>query len=348
MEIEMSNLIPFQANNNVMPAELASIFGGKTNLVAHDTLPALSIRGGKFRIVRNGEEKVLTTQNEDGDQVPVSSVELVVLGYGAKRSRTFYAGTYTEGSNASPDCHSMDGIRPDKDVETPCASSCEACPNSVKGSKVTEKGAATYACQQNQRLAVIPTGKLDFDALLLRLPPTSLWAKDSPAEANGWYLFDSFLKFIKANNVPHTAAISVKVRFDPDSTHPVCQFKVVGWLSPEQAKQIAHRIDSEEVNRILGKDKARTGDTPVIEAPVKEVVVKEPEAPKPTPKVEEPKKPAEDSFSFDETPAPAPKAKEPEAPKPVEEKPKAAAKKKPIIVEESDADSVGDLLADWS
>jgi hypothetical protein len=338
----MSNLIPFQPGAVGMPAELADIFGGKTNLVAHDSLPTLSIRGGKFRIVKGGKETVITTVNEDGDNVPVSSVELVILGYGEKRSRTFYAGTYTEGSNAAPDCHSKDGIRPDKDVETPCASSCEACPNSVKGSKVTEKGVATYACQQNQRLAVIPTGKLDFDALLLRLPPTSLWAKDNPGEAQGWMLFDALTKFLKANNVPHTAAVSVKVRFDPNSTHPVCQFKVVGWLSPEQAQQIAHRIDSEEVARILGKDKARTGDAPVEGLKVVGQNGPHIEAPKPAPKVEEPKKPAEDSFSFDETPAPAPKAKEPEAPV---EKPKSA-KKKPVVIEESDAD-VGSLLSDW-
>lgn len=339
----MANEVATQSNTAVaFPANLAALFGGKSNLAPVDNTPSLSFKGKVFQVNVKGQHRQLL----DAEENPLPMVDVIVLGANRFRSRTYYEGGYTEGSTASPVCSSYNGKTPAKEVEEPQSSSCETCPHSVKGSKITESGAATTACSLRQRLVVIPSDKPDFDALLLNLASTSTFDKEEPDAAKGWFSWTGYTKNLQARGVPHTAGVITRIRFSAAEAYPKLQFKFAGIIDESIAGVIASRIDSDEVNVLLDKDFKSVGEPHVAKpatvvakpATVKQVsapvVEDEPEeAPAPVAKVEKPKaaKPAPVVVEEDDEPAP---------PKPVA-KPKPA----PVVVEEGD--DIGSVLSAW-
>ena len=131
----MSNPVPFAQ------ASVPSFFSGafapeESNIVAVIPTPALSFRGKAWRIMLDGQETLIT--NKEGE--PSTVVSLVILDQIKNRSRIFYEGQYVPGENKPPRCSSMDGVKPDADIKEPCAATCASCPNSVKGSKISNNG----------------------------------------------------------------------------------------------------------------------------------------------------------------------------------------------------------------
>ena len=244
-------LMPLNGGAAQLPAHLAA-FGDKENVVARETTPALTFRGKTWRLRQGGEELVLTRKGEDGDDVPVQSVQVVVLNFNPKRSRAFYANPFEEGKNQSPSCWSADGDRPDADVKTPCAATCAACPNSAKGSKVTPNGKDTTACSVVKRAAVVPLGKLDMEPLLLKIPQTSIWDKNNTeAEAKNFYAWDQYVDYLRARGVKHTAAVVTKVKFDPNVAYPKLLFTAVRWLEANEVPAVLPQVDSDAVKALL-------------------------------------------------------------------------------------------------
>ena len=93
--------------------------GGATNR-------RISLRGGKFRQVVNGEE-MRVSKND--------SMEIVIID-AAKIARTYYEGTYDPKNPEPPVCWSADTNVPSPDVpeDQRQASKCMDCPQNVKGS----------------------------------------------------------------------------------------------------------------------------------------------------------------------------------------------------------------------
>jgi hypothetical protein len=132
----VSNIVP--ANIQV-PAHLAkrigqpsvlaqSISGG---LTSGSDFPRISIKGSRFRIIEGGAETVLES----------TTLDVVVVGANPRLSKTFYAKQWTPDSEpSSPDCFSLDGIRPHSDSTSPQNDICAGCPQSAWGSKVTPLG----------------------------------------------------------------------------------------------------------------------------------------------------------------------------------------------------------------
>ena len=67
-------------------------------------------------------------------------MDIVFVRMAHNAARSYYASGYQEGVRTSPVCWSSDGKAPDPEVKSPCAGSCNACPNSVKGSGYMGKG----------------------------------------------------------------------------------------------------------------------------------------------------------------------------------------------------------------
>ena len=103
----------------------------------------ISIKGGVFRMMVNGKEQAV---NED------RSMNVVFVKMAHNASRTWYAKAYKEGDKLSPSCWSSDAKSPDPAVTNPPASSCDSCPNSVKGSG---QGGTGTACRLSWRTAVV-------------------------------------------------------------------------------------------------------------------------------------------------------------------------------------------------
>jgi hypothetical protein len=252
----MSNeVIPFDSTGKDVPAHLVAAFGDD-NIGPRVTINQLSYRGNKFRRVVDGEE-TLITEDRDGEKLPRAVINLVVLDHNKSRSRAFYEGNYEEGKNTAPKCYSGDGIKPDVSVKEPCAATCAACPNSVKGSKTTPTGAATTACSPFKRIAIVPSASLlspnGHVPLLLRLVLVVLVPHRSLGEAQGWYAWDQYLDMLRAKGVKHTGAIETRVKFDPDVAYPKLLFSASRWMNVDEAVAIKAKLaaDAEVIAGII-------------------------------------------------------------------------------------------------
>lgn len=252
-----------------VPAHVAAAFEGKDNVLPRDTTPALTFRGKTWRLRQGGEETILTTTTQDGEKMPAPVVKIIVLDMNQKRSRMFYARGYEEGKNQSPTCWSSDGERPDADVPATqkCAATCGSCPNSVKGSKITDNGKETTACSPMKRLAVIPSLRIGaIEPLLLKVPQTSLWDKtNEEANAQGYFAWDQYVDFLRQRAVNHTAAVVTKVKFDPTVAYPKLLFTAERWLEADEVAKVAPMVKSDAVQKLLSGKIHEGGDEPPAE-----------------------------------------------------------------------------------
>lgn len=326
---------------SAMPAHVANAFGDAENIVARETTPALTFRGKTWRLRVNGEENVVTRM-VDGEALPAQTIQVVVLNLNAKRSRLFYEGAFEEGKNAAPRCWSSNGEAPDADCHSPCAATCAACPNSVKGSKITPNGKETTACGSVKRLAVVPVGALEMEPLLLKVPQTSMWDKNNPeAEAKGYYAWDQYADFLRQRGVKHTAAVVTRIRFDPNVAYPKLLFTAARWLEADEAAKVVPVVSSEAVMKLLA---GKINEDVVANAPavVADEESFEQAAPKPAPKAAPAPKPApapvEELWDDEDAPPPVAAAPAPvQAPAPAPAKPKpTAAKPKPAPAPKAD------------
>lgn len=267
-----NDIIPFGAGSEV-PAHLQNLFGDDSNIAPRVSINQLSYRGKVWRRVVDGEETTMTKKDSDGETVPMQIVSVIVLDHNKGRSRAFYKGSYEEGKNAAPDCYSGDGITPDADVKEPCAATCATCPNSVKGSKITENQKQTTACSPFKRIAIVPAGKAAAShvPLLLRLAQTSVWDKDNAEnEAQGWFAWDQYMDFLRARGAKHTASVVTKVKFDQAKAYPKLLFSAGAWASAEEAAAAKTRLtaDREAIDKILkgGSADGVAGTAPAQEA----------------------------------------------------------------------------------
>lgn len=274
----MSNaLIPFGTAGSEVPAHLAALFGEEGNIAARQTIDQLSYRGKTWRRVVAGEETLLTKPDKEdpSEQVPLTVVNIIILDHNKNRSRAFYKGAYEPGKNAKPDCWSSDGVTPDDNVPAKdeegrgkqCGT-CAACPQSQKGSKITEAGKQSTACSAFKRLAVVPSGPkmvAEHPPMLLRLAQTSVWDKDNKEnEAKGWYAWDQYMDMLRARGAKHTATVITKVKFDVRVEYPKLLFTAAAWASPEEAAAAALRIknDAELLAKVItGGDSDGVADT---------------------------------------------------------------------------------------
>lgn len=258
-----TNIIPFSSSGTDVPAHLAELFGDESNIANRISIDQLSYRGKVWRRIVGGEETQLTRKNADGDTEPVPIVSVVVLDHNKGRSRAFYKGNFEEGKNAAPDCFSGDGVTPDADVKEPCAKTCATCPNSVKGSKITDSGKQSTLCSPFKRVAIVPSAAIAaHPAMLLRLAQTSVWDKDNGEnEAKGWYAWDQYLDMLRARGAKHTAAVETKVKFDLRMAYPKLLFSAARWLNPEEASAAKVRLteSKEAIETILSGANANDG-----------------------------------------------------------------------------------------
>jgi hypothetical protein len=211
------------------------------NITSGLTVPTLSPGGKKWTITVAGNKNTLMKRDENGDEVPVSVMRVIVLDYNKDRGRAYYEGTFDAGETKAPVCWSEDGKTADPSVDNPFddwTGKCDGCPMSVKGSKVTDNNKQGYACSQHRLLAVAATAKgVISDAvppMRLKLAITSDWdSEGKDQQAQGWFAFRQYLDFLRARGVTNTATVITKMKFDNSENFPKVLFSVDGWVSKE-------------------------------------------------------------------------------------------------------------------
>ena len=323
----MGNIVP---SNIQIPAHLAKVVGQPSALSAAlagglaggAEYPRISIKGSRFRIVEGGAETVL----ED------TKLSVVIVGANPRLSKTYYAKQWTPDSEpSSPDCYSLDGVRPAADSTDPQNDTCAGCPMNAWGSKITPMGQQIKACADQKRLAVVASNDPTGPVYLLQITPAALKG------------LGSYQKELSMRGIP-VEAVKTVVTFDTDASFPKLMFKFGGFLEADEYEAVEELFGSDKVLEITGEKAAPTEEE--APAPKPKAAVKAAAKPKAAPVEEEP-----------EEEAPAPKrgfgAKaapvEEEAPAP---KPKAAAKAAPKAapkVEKASgglADEIASLMAD--
>jgi hypothetical protein len=152
-------------------------------------------------------------------------------------SRQCYEGTYEEGKAVSPVCWSNDSIKPDSDVEHPCAPTCDVCPNSAKGSNDSGVGAK---CKLSWRTAVVLPQDPAGDVLEFVIPAASSFGK----EENGRWPFKAYVGMLASNNIAAGRVIT-KVQFDTKVQYPKVLFSAVGAVDTNDYETIARQGKSQ-------------------------------------------------------------------------------------------------------
>ena len=236
----MSNIIPFESGN--VPAYLKQLNASDLNqdLTNHagTGFPVLSIKGKTWAVVRDGERTVLT-KDLDGEQIPVPSIDVVIVKANKQNSKVFYLKGYQDGAeNQKPDCFSNDGTKPDASVAEPQAKSCATCPHNQWGSKIGDNGGKGKSCSDSVRLAVSQPDLIN-DPYLLRVPPATIKA------------LGEYGKALAKRGVPYTAVVT-KIGFDMDSPTPKLTFKATGFLSDSAYAEVQAMSQGDVVAAILG------------------------------------------------------------------------------------------------
>jgi hypothetical protein len=202
----------------------------------------VSIKASKFRIKYKGAETALMSVDQNGQQVPMSYIDVVIVKANPFLNKQFYAGKYAEGSNSKPDCYSLDGKVPSAQVERPQFSNCAMCPKNQFGSMIGDNGAKQKACRDTKKLAVVPLADLRNEALggpmLFRVPPSSLKDLSTMADA------------MKARGYPYNS-VAVRIGFDMEASHPKPTFKAVRPLTDIEADIVLELFNGDGVASVL-------------------------------------------------------------------------------------------------
>ena len=317
----MTSIVP--ANIKV-PAHLANRVGTSSALAqsltgglssgSSESIPRISIKGARFRIVDGDTETVLDS----------TSIEIVIVGANPRLSKTWYAKAWTPDAEPSaPDCFSLDGIGPDPAATNPQNDLCASCSQNAWGSKVTPQGQQIKACADQKRLAVVAADDPSGPIYLLQVTPAALKG------------LNQYQKELSVRGIP-PEIVKTRLSFDTDASFPKLKFTFGGFLDEEVQSAVDELFGSVKVKDITGETPRTPVQVPKIAAPVAEPV-----APKPAVKVVE----------EEEQPAPAAAAQTPKrgfgAPKAPEKKKFGAAKSPPAPAENQAkaASSLADEIA---
>jgi len=277
----------------------------------------ISIKGGKFHIVKGGETTTIMAPAQPGQPaLPQMILETVIVGANPGLSKTFFPGEYQPGDDKEPTCSAADGITPDAHIAAPQHSNCAQCPQNQWGSKISKvSGKEVKACADAKVLALLPAD-LSGEAMAFNVTPSALgdWGK--------------YVQTLSGRGIPVNAIVT-NITFDATASHPKNKFSFNRMLTEAEYAHARLRAMDTDVTTIVAPPRrvalAAPVAAPVTVAPVAPATPPVPAYIPPVP----PPAPQQPSVGFG-APAPvvaAPAA--PAAPAPVVEveKPKRAAHK---------------------
>jgi len=222
----MSDITLFQSNNLPDYLKEVELDDLTKSLAGNTSVKRISIRGGVFRMMVNGEE---IAKNES------RSMNIVIVNGGREVARQYYAGKYVPGEVAPPDCWSNDGKHPDASIDSPQNSSCEGCPQNIKGSGQND----SRACRFQQRLAVVLADDIRGDVYQLTLPSKSIFGRADTDKMP----FQQYAKYVGSQG-KNINTLVTEMRMDSDSDTPKLTFKPIRFLLREEWEIAREKGDS--------------------------------------------------------------------------------------------------------
>ena len=216
------------------------------------------------------------------------AIGVIIIKAAPSVHRTYFAGAYVEGQNASPTCWSSNNQTPDTSVpaDQKQAGKCMDCPQNIKGSASQGDG---RACRFSQRIAVLIEGETSKrEVYQVICPATSVFGDGE----KGKLPLQAYGRHLKAHNTP-VAGVITEMRFDTASPTPKLVFKPVRPITEDEYHDVEatrNSAEADEAIKLTVVIKPKDGAAPAPAAAP---------APKPVPKaekvvaeevVEEPKK----------------------------------------------------------
>jgi hypothetical protein len=205
-----------------------------------------------FPIIRiKGKEWSLSMGKDEEHDIESRSIEVVILKDTGVNSRQYYPGGYQgAGSKGKrPTCWSLDGKRPEADVQEPESPLCDTC--AQNRTYTNEEGRKVRNCQNGRRLAVLPwvtwttelLGKPLLKPCLLRVPGASLQALMKYGEDLGRL------------GVPYFAMLT-RISFEKKSEFPKLVFEKVQVLDDQSLDIIDELCALSDISYITGEKSA--------------------------------------------------------------------------------------------
>lgn len=266
--------IPGGDNKAELPAHIAARYKPEeSNIIPGDRQASLSIKGKVFTVTAQGETYPLMRDDGEGNEFPLAALPVIILDYGAKMGRSYYATDFNPDEIKEPTCYSLDSVAPEDDSAEKQSDKCATCPMSVKGSKVSDGGKPLTACSPHRILAVVPVKAMHVPPLRLRIAQTSNYDGRSPdLKAKLLFAFQNYLDYIRARGIPHTQAVVTQLSFDPSVAYPKLMFKAQRYVTEEEVAKVDQILEGSEVTDILGRTGTMALKAGVALPPPKNVV----------------------------------------------------------------------------
>lgn len=233
--------------------------------------PTISIEGGFWSVVIDGKKTTMMKRNEDGDEEPISILNVAVVKANQGLYRLYYKSKYNPDAETAdpPVCHSFDGKTPSPFAKEPQAQTCTECPHAVYGSAINDQGNKSFECSTNKLLAVIPyaavkvgakKGTLAGTIYRLKVSPTALSRnkEDRTAEPGNNVSLNEYARLLNEYPLQDGTKVAVAIRavktklfFEPKAKYPLVRFKMGGFLSEEEIDYVQSRVDGEDVKEIV-------------------------------------------------------------------------------------------------
>jgi hypothetical protein len=202
----------------------------------------LSIRGGQFTLMNDGEHEVL----------PHDSVDVIIIN-AAPVSRSYFGNQFDPNKSTAPVCWSDDTQRPSRNVSQDNVQSgrCMDCTQNVRGSG--ENGGR--ACRFQQRLAVVFEGNLD-EVYQLQIPASTIFGR----VVNGNMGMQEYARHLAAH-ATSVIAVVTNIYFDKDSVVPKLYFKPVRPVDTKTGLKVAEMVVHEDTKAAITSIVPVSGET---------------------------------------------------------------------------------------
>ena len=230
----------------------------------------LAGKSGVKRIVpKNGSFKLMVKGEEMGKIK--GELNAIVVNASPKVGRIFYAKQWSPDSEpTAPDCFSNDGSSPDAKATNPQSSTCNDCPQNVKGSgQGTSK-----ACRYSRRIAVLLEQdfgtSLEGEVYQMNLASKSLFG-DNVSDA---FTFENYTKYLGSNGKSIDFVVT-KISFNDANDNQSVLFEPTRYINRKEY-EVAGRVAA------LEQTKAMIVMTPAQADGVTKLAAPKQEEPEPT------------------------------------------------------------------
>lgn len=264
----MTNQVSIFKNRDVAVVGKKAPSALTQSLMKANRLKRISPRNGKFVRVVNGDVQGKLAE----------PLRVVLVGVAqATAQRVFYIKSYDPSADATaPDCWSNDGNKPDVSIKKPQGTTCETCPQNIKGSG----SGATRACRFERRVAVVLPdevgGNNEGDVYQIKLASKSIFGKG----AGQLFPLNAYIDYVIANGEDIDGVVT-EMSFDEDDNQVVF-FRAIDFVAshPELQAVVTNAVESSEAHKavvltVAAVDKGEDSSEEFEEPPKKAKAVKQ-------------------------------------------------------------------------